>query len=345
MINQDLTNRIEKDIYELTTLRGISSNEHSVAEVLADKLKNICDCVEIDFNGNIIGFIKCSKNNPKILMLEAHMDRIGLMVSKIGDDGLVEFTSIGGIDKRVLPSAEVEIVGKDIVQGVICVEKNKKDTNPDIEDMRIDTGFSVEYLRKNIKTGDMAFVKSSCTKLCGTVLSGPALDNRAGIAAVLSAIYDIDKAKLNYDIAILFSVQEELGLHGAYTGTRSINPDVAIVIDVTHGETNDTKGETGVFQLGCGAVICRGPNFNSKYTRQLIDIAEDNSLPYDIEVASGPSGTTAWAIQITGKGVPSTLISIPLRYMHTNVETLDLNDVSTCALLMKKAIEGGIVLD
>ncbi len=345
MINQDLVNGIEKDIYELTSLRGISADEYVVAEVLADKLKNICDFVEIDLNGNVIGLIKCGKNNPKILMLEAHMDRIGMMVTQINDDGLIEFTSIGGIDKRVLPASEVEIVGREVISGVICINKISENANPEINDMRIDTGFSAEYVKKYIKPGDMIFVKSSCTKLSKSVLSGAALDNRAGIAAVLGSIYCIDKTKLNYDIAILFSVQEELGLHGAYTGTRKINPDAAIVIDVTHGETIDTKGETGVFKLGCGAVICKGPNFNTVYTKQLIDIAKADSLPYDIEVAAGPSGTTAWAIQITGKGVPSMLVSIPLRYMHTSVETLDLNDVAVCSKLIKKAIEGGIVLD
>lgn len=337
--------KIEEEIFNLSGLHGISTDENSVAQALESKLKSICDSVKIDPNGNVIGKIKCGKPNPKILMLEAHMDQIGLMVTGIGDDGMIEFTNIGGFDKRVLPMCEVEIRGKALVKGIICIPKTKKLTNPDTEDMRIDTGLSVDNLKKLVKIGDKAFVSATPSKLCGNILTGPAFDNRAGIAAILSAIDNLDKSKLCFDIAILFSVQEELGLHGAYTGTRRINPDAAIVIDVTHGETPDTKGEIGVFKLGCGAVICKGPNFDMFYTNSLIDTAKKNSIPYDTEVAAGPSGTSAWAIQTVGRGVPSTLVSIPLKYMHTNVETIDLTDVKACAMLLKKAMEGGVKID
>ena len=188
-------------------------------------------------------------------------------------------------------------------------------------------------------------VLSQTTQLCGNIISGGAMDDRAGIAAIIKAIGCVDRAELCYNIRILFSVQEELGLHGVYSGINSSPPDAAIVIDVTHGTTSDTKDETGVFPLGSGAVICKGPNFDYNCSKQLIAIAKKRSIPYRIEVASGPSGTDAWAVQINGSGIPSMLISIPLRYMHTNVETLYLADIDAVSTLLAEAIKGGIVID
>ena len=323
---------------ELTSVNGISANEGEIAEILVNKLNTLCDYATIDKHGNVVGVIK-AKNASKTLLFEAHMDRIGLMISDVDKDGFLEFVNIGGFDERVLLASEVIINGE--INGIIF----SKEKNPKISQLRIDTGLSAEKVKKYIKVGDFAIVKSEFSVLCSNQLSSSAMDNRAGIAAVLYALSNIDRNKLACNISVLFSVQEELGLHGAYTGTNELNPDAAIVIDVTHGTTQDTKDKTGVFDLGSGAIICRGPNFDYDYTKQLINTADKNNIPYKIEVASGPSGTSAWAVQVTGEGVPSMLVSIPLKYMHTNVETLDLTDVSATADLLIKAAEGGIYID
>lgn len=338
---------VEKNKYilsKLISLIGISSGEGDIASYLKGVLVDLCDEVIIDKSGNVIGKILSRDDNAKTIMLEAHMDRVGLMVSHIDEDGYIKFTNVGGMDERVLLSAEVTICGKQNVSGIIFTNNKNSDKNSKIEEMLIDTGFSVEFVKDNISVGDLIYVKSELLPLYGTVVSGAAMDNRAGIACILDAIGKIDRSKLKYNIDILFAVQEELGLHGAYTGANLLNADAAIVIDVTHGSTPDAKDLTGVFKLGCGAVICRGPNFHYEYTNQLISLAEELILPYEIEVASGPSGTDAWAIQISGSGVPVMLVSIPLRYMHTNVETLDLRDILSISKLMVAALEGGITL-
>ncbi len=332
-------------IQELTALSGVSSNEKEVALFLENKLKRICDKVTVDKSGNVIGEIFAEKKSAKTLMLEAHMDRIGLMVSEIDKDGYIKFTNIGGIDERVLPFADVIIEGRERVSGVIFVSEEDAETNPKIEQLRIDTGFSKAEIEKKVKVGDMVTVSSKITQHCGSIVSGGAMDDRAGIAAVFEAIERVDRAELCYNICILFSVQEELGLHGVYSGINSVAPDAAIVIDVTHGTTSDTKDEIGVFPLGSGAIVCKGPNFDYQYSKQLIAIAKSKGIPYRIEVASGPSGTDAWAVQINGAGIPSMLISIPLRYMHTNIETLDLSDVDAVSALIAEAMKGGIVID
>ena len=323
-------------IKTLTALRGVSSAEGEASVRLKEILSKICDRCEIQRNGNVLGFISAHKDS-KTVMLEAHIDRIGLMVTKICDDGLIKFSCIGGVDERILTSAEVTILGKEDVYGVICKVKS--------DDMRIDTGFSAEKLADKIKVGDMVIINSVFTQLLGDKLSCAAMDNRAGIAAILSALKRIDKTNLKYNIVVLLSVQEELGLHGAYTGAESQSPDAAIVVDVTHGTTHDTKNEVGVFPLGSGAAICRGPNFDYEYTVKLMELCDSFGIPYTIEAASGPSGTSAWATQISGGGIPSMLLSIPVRYMHTNVETLAIKDADAVAELIANSLEGGLKLD
>lgn len=338
---EELTSLLE----ELTSVGGISSNEEEAADFVVKKLKEVCDRVDTDKYGNVVGFLNSAFADAKTLMFEAHMDRIGLMVSKICEDGSLKFTSIGGFDERVLPSAEVCIYGTEKIYGIIySVEKND-DKNPKIEQLRIDTGLSADEVKEKINIGDMIIVESVFSKLCNTQVSCAAMDNRSGIAAVLKALSNLDKEKLKYNLVILFSVQEELGLHGAYTAAENLSCDAAVVVDVTHGTTPDTKDETGVFSLGCGAVICRGPNFDYEYSRQLVKTAGRLCIPYAIEVASGPSGTSAWALQISGGGIPSMLISIPLKYMHSNVEVLDTRDVDAVSALLVAAAEGGVSID
>ncbi len=330
---------------ELTALDGISSDETAVAKHLKKKLEKICNKVEIDKSGNVTGFISANNPQAKTLSLEAHMDKIGLMVTEICDDGSLKFVSVGGVDERILPSVEVCVRGTENISGIVFVPERNADKNPKIKDMRIDIGMSKNEAQTQIKAGDMVVINSTFTTLCGGRFSAAAMDNRAGVAAILDALSKIDRNKLKYNLEILFSVQEELGLHGAYAGAKRLKSDAAIVVDVTHGTTHDTKDEAGVFPLGSGAIICRGPNFDYNYTHKLIDIAKSENVPYMIEAASGPSGTNAWAMQISGRGIPSMLISIPLRYMHTNVETLDIKDVDAVSSLIASAAEGGALLD
>ena len=137
-----------------------------------------------------------------------------------------------------------------------------------------------------ISIGDKAIIDSGFIELMGNSVCSGAMDNRAGVTAVLYALKKIDRTKLKYNIKILFSSEEELGLHGGYTGTLDTTADAAIVVDVTHGMTPDSKDMVGVFKLGCGAVICRGPNLSFKHTKKLIELADKQDIPYEIEADS-----------------------------------------------------------
>ncbi len=341
MTNFPDVNNTEEALKFLSSAEGVSSTENLFCDIIKPYLDSVCDNTDIDKNGNITGFIKADTPDAKTLMFEAHMDRIGLMITDIRENGCLLFTNIGGVDERILPYAEVTVCGKEKLTGIIYPYKYD-DEKLDIKSFQIDTGHKKEDIEKLVSIGDVVLLSSDFVKLCGKTVSGAAFDNRAGIASVLQAISNIDRSKLKYNICVMFSVEEEVGLHGAFTS--DYEPDAVIVIDVTHGETRDTKGEVGVFPLGCGAVICRGPSLDYDYTNQLISLCKDNDIPYDIEIATGSSGTTAWAFQTQSCGIPSILVSIPLKYMHTNLETLDLDDIESVSRLLSISAEGGLKL-
>lgn len=326
-------------ISELTSFDAVSGYEKTFTEHLCGILKRYTEYVTVDNFNNVIAALKCGKESAEKVMLEAHLDQIGLMVSEISEDGKVKFVNLGGVDPRILPASECFILGKEKIFGII--EAPKSEESPKIENMSVMTGLSKQQLEELINIGDPIVFKAEVTKLCNNQISGRAMDDRAGIASLIKVLDKVSKSKLDFDLYILISSQEELGMHGAYSGVESIKPDVAIAVDVTHGLTPTIKREDGAFATGSGAIICRGPNLHYNLTNRLINIAERNNIPYSIEVASGNSGTDAWAIQTAGDGVCTLLISIPLKYMHTTVETLNISDVDAVANLISDFLLGG----
>ena len=330
---------------DLGSCFGVSGYERAFSERLREMLRVFCVDASIDKFNNVIAVKKCGRDGAKRLMLEAHLDQIGLMVSNIDKNGFISFVNLGGVDERILPASEVYILGRERVFGVIGAKpphlSGAKEKGIKIENMLIDTGFTRDALMKIIPIGSPIVMKSGVGEMQGEKLCGCAMDNRGGVASVFYCLEKIRDMDLDFDLYVLFSSQEELGLHGAYSGTYEIDPDLAVAVDVTHGTTSDTKGRCEVFDLGSGAVICRGPSLDFERTNQLIQAAKENALPYEIETAAGNSGTTSWAIQTSRLGVPVMLVSVPLRYMHTTVETLCVRDVECVGDLLSKFVSGG----
>lgn len=325
-------------IEKLAAPRGVSGNESPVAEVAKDRLSKYCDEVKLDKMGNLLGLRR--GHGKKKILLEAHMDQVGLIVTKIEEDGCLRFDSVGGIDNGILPCMRVRIFGKETIIGIIVLCDDKLEKPPKIKDMKIYTGYdSAEEVKKYTEVGDLVAFDYQTEDLLGTRLCSGALDNRCGMAAMLLALEKLEGKTLDGDVYTLFSTQEEVGLRGSITGAFSVKPDIAVVVDVTHGVTPDSKDEPGVFDLGSGAVIFRGPNTDYDMSLELINLAKEKHIPYAIEAGGGPSGTTAWAVQTAGEGVLTMLISIPLRYMHTNVEVLDISDIEAVAELVAAAVE------
>ena len=342
------------DIYELlcklTAHDGISGFEGGFAENAAEILRTFCDEVTVSRHGCAVGLMRSGTPGAKKLMLEAHLDRIGLIVTGIDDDGFVSFSALGGVDERILPASEVYIQGKRSVYGIIgavpphLTTASDRSAAPRIEDMLIDTGMRGEDLRQLVRVGDPILLKSECVRLSETRVSSAALDNRAGMAAVIDCAQRIRGKSFPYDIYITFTSGEESGLHGAYTVAADFKPDLAVVVDVTFGETHDSPENTS-FPLGCGAVVFRGPNTDRRISKRIEALADEKAIPRKTEVSGGSSGTNAWALQTAFGGIRCALISIPLRYMHTTVETADIRDIENVGRLLAEISCGGVELD
>ena len=338
----DLLNRLCK-------INAISGFEYMGKDCLKNIFDEIFDETETDSLCNVTGYIRCGKKDAPLVMLEAHYDSIGLMVKQIHEGGFVSFVPLGGVDFRLLPGSQVVLHGKKDIIG-ICGTKpphllSAEDMNKAVksEDVYIDTGYSKDELLKIIEIGTPITIAPDCTDLCGDSFCANFLDNRAGLFAVLEAAKQLKAENaLCCDVCVLASTAEETFQTGARCAARRINPDVAVVVDVTHGTTPDVSKDKA-FAPGGGPVICMGPNLSREHNKILFDALEENGIEYQLEVESGSTGTNAWVIQTVGCGVPCVLISIPLKYMHTPVETLckkDLTAVTSSIVCFVKKIGG-----
>ena len=334
-------------IKELTTGDGVSGSSDGFLTYAENILKKYCRETHIDKAGNVIGFIPCGKKNAKKLMVEAHYDRIGLMVKNIDENGFIEFDVVGGVDKRILPSAEVLVLGREKLFGVIGAKpphlREKKDENKiDAKDMLIDVGMSFDEVSELVSIGDFIVLYQEPVRLINNRISGAALDNRAGMASVICFLEKLSGLAIEYDLYPVFTSGEECGLIGAYSAAFVINPDISVSVDATFGKSENDNAPSGTFELGCGAVIFRGPDTSYEGSLNLIKRAKEKGIPYDIE-AAGSSGTNAAAIQNARGAAETYLLSVPVKYMHQTVEMLSASDVEAVADLILEIAVGGVL--
>ena len=341
MNNCDLKNLIKS----FSDLNGVSGYEQDNARFAEEMFLKYTNDVKINTLGSITALRKndFGIENPKKIMIEAHIDEIGLMVSDIDDKGFLKFVPVGGIDARILPSLEVVVHGKKDVVGIIgskpphILTDGEKDTALGMNKLYIDTGYSAEEVKKIVSIGDTATFYNEFTELKGDYISTKAQDDRTSCAVLVLVLDMLKNTKLPFDVYFTMNVQEEVGLRGAKTTAYDINPDYAIAIDVCHGSTPDAPS-LGTVKCSSGAVVTKGPNIHKGFLKMLLNALDNKNIPYNIEAAGGDTGTDAWAIQTAREGVPTILLSLPLKYMHTPVETLSVTDVKTlaeaiCALL------------
>lgn len=327
---------------KLSEAPGVSGSEEGVSKIIAEEFKKYTDEVRVDALGNVIGLKKGTDPSPRRLMIAAHMDEIGFMVSEI-EKGFIRFTTVGGVDERILPGQEVIVHGLRPLPGVIAAkpphllppEERKKVTSRD--QLFVDVGLPEEEVSSLVKVGDFISFQAKCIKLQGDMASGKAFDDRASVAALIYCLELLSQMKHRWDVYAVATSQEEMGLRGAVVSAYGIAPDLAIAIDVGFGDSPGLS-EAETIKVGKGPAIAIGPNFHPLLREALIKTAKELEIPYQIEAIPGPSGTDAWAIQVSREGVPTALLSIPLRYMHTPVETLSIKDIERTGLLLANFI-------
>lgn len=333
----------EQILTRLCTLSGPSGFEREVTGAAAELLRPLTDQVYTTRLGSVVGVRRCGRENAPKLLLDAHLDEIGLIVTG-HEEGFLRFSSLGGVDPRMLPDREVVLLTDPPICGVVACLPPHVQTAEDmdkalpIKDLCIDVGLSREEAERRIPIGTPATYRGGCMSLGEELLCGKALDDRAGFAVLLDVLEQLRGKELNVDLYVLGSTQEETHSTGAVTAAYEIAPDRCVAVDVTHGDSPDaSKNET--FPLGKGPVIGVGPNCAVSMSGYLKALAKQAEIPVQIEVMSGSSGTNAWPIQISREGVATAVVSIPERYMHTPVEVVSKRDLEDAAKLLAAFVE------
>lgn len=327
---------------KLTAIPGVSGREAVVSQPLLELLKEYCPDAAL-VQGNIIGtFGKRESGKPHVL-LDAHFDQVGLIVTYIDENGFLKVGNLGGLDLRLFPAQTVTVHGTSDIPGVVCAMPPHLLAGDadvaDITDILIDTGYSKEELEKIVSLGDMISFDAPFEELCGDRICSPALDDRCGIAAILYALSQLDAETLPCSVSVLFSAQEELGERGAKIAAYTIQPDIALAVDVSFGRANEEAPEK-CGSLGGGAMIGISPSLSAEVSRDLKNIAETEQIPWQPEVMAGTTGTNADQFSVTRGGVKACTVSIPLRYMHTPAEVIALSDVTATGDLLAAYLRG-----
>lgn len=323
----------------LCAAKGVSGAENRAAAVAAELLGKYMP-IKTDALSSVTG----TKGEGDVhILLDAHLDQIGLVVTAVDEDGFLKVAKCGGADVRVLAAAEVTVHGKKDIFGVITSTPPHLSKPEDsgkaksFDEIAVDIGMKREEAAKLVSPGDRITFNGSFEKLLGSRVSSPSIDDRAGVAAILRCLEMLENKELGCRISVMFSVQEETGGSGAQTGAFSAAADEAIAVDVSFASAPGVSCEKYA-SLGGGTMIGYAPSLDYEMSRRLSEIAERKEISNQPEVMGGKTGTNCDEIQVSGGGVKTALLSIPLRNMHTAVEVCDLEDIENTARLMAEYI-------
>ncbi len=326
-------------VMETAGVFGPSGDEEIIRDYIFEAVKDFADKISTDALGNLTVYKKGVSSEKKI-MLAAHMDTVGLMVTYIEDNGCMRFTVLGGVAPSTV--AYQKVVFKNGTVGVVAPEGKDCSANGPMDKFYIDIGTSSkEETAELISEGDTCVYFAPSAELANDVIASPYIDNRVSCAIFIECIKKIKTYK--YDTYFVFTTQEEVGMRGAKTSAFGIMPDIGIAVDVTFA--GDTVNPAKKIQIDMGAgpaikikdhsVVC-----SPKVKNMLVETAKANDIPYQLEVIENGGSDTA-AIQMTGAGIPAGCISIPMRYIHTMSETVSINDIENTVKLICAVIECG----
>ena len=328
---------------QLISLPGLSGHEAPVRAVIAEAWQPLVDELTTSKLGSLHGLRRGSGPSPRPrILLSAHMDAIGLIATTVVE-GFIHFTQIGGIDPRILPGQPVTVYGRKELPGVVVqpadrlLPEAQKEKPVAMEYLLVDTGLPPQEVAALVRPGDLIVYAQQPIDLAGETLAGHTLDNRASVTAVTLCLQELQHSSPAWDVWAVASVQEETVLGGAFTSPFDIRPTLAIAIDVTHARGPGISDYRG-FTLGEGPALGWGPNIHTPAYKVLADLAEKLEIPHVMEPMPRHSGTDAMGIQVVAEGIPTLVVSIPLRYMHTPVETVALKDISRTAHLLAEFI-------
>ena len=330
---------IQETLARFSSISGPSGFEQTAAQYAVSLMEPLTDEAYVDRFGNAVGILRCGRPDAKKLLFAAHLDEIGLIATGI-EEGFIHFTTIGGVDPRMLPNREVTLMANPPLFGVVAslpphvLSEEDMDKSIPIDALRIDVGLDQEEAQKRIPVGTPITFRKNSFALGENKFCGKSLDDRSCFVSLLLALDLLQKRRLDADLYILGSSREETNFGGATVGAFALKPDACIAVDVTHAQTPDGGPKNRDCALGKGPVIGMGPNMTRHMTKRMFENAKKENIPVQTEVMEGKSYTDGWVMQIAREGIATSVISLPMRYMHTPVETISLCDIENLARLL-----------
>jgi len=331
---------LKTHLRNLTEAHAPSGHEAPVRAIVHDAWQPFVDEFEQHKLGNLIGIKRATQpiETPRKIMLAAHMDEIGLMVRDIVD-GFIYLHNIRGMDNRLLLAQSVIVHGKKPLRGVVAatpphlLTAADRKKYPSFDALVVDVGLSADDVAELVTIGDLITPEAPMLELNSNLVAGKAMDDRACIAAITICLQHLQAAQHSWDVYAAATVQEENGYQGAQTAAYRIQPDIAIALDVGFAEQPGVSGDDA-FPMGEGPSIALGGNIHPKLFDKIIEVADAYEIKYHLEPMPSRTGTDAWAIQVARDGIPTALFSIPLRNMHSPVETIDIRDIERTGRLL-----------
>ena len=335
---------------DLISAPGLSGYEEPAARIIEEEWRPLVHEISRSRLGSLQGLRHGTGQAPRpSVMVATHMDAIGLMVSGI-TEGFLRVTEIGGVDARVLPGSPVSVFASGsgqtkVLPGVVAqptaalLPPEEKEGPVALEHLFVDTGLPPRQVTEWVRVGDLVSFAQPPVELSGETLSGHSLDNRASVAALTACLQELQSRPHIWDVWAVATTLEETGLLGASSSAFELRPTMALVLDVTWAK-GPGADEWSTFPLGKGPTIAMGPNMHPALHTAMKELAERLEIPYALEFSPKHSGTDAWATQVAAEGIPTLVMGLPLRYMHTPVELVALKDIQRAGRLLAEFIAG-----
>jgi putative aminopeptidase FrvX len=326
----------------LISASGLSGHEAPVRRMVEEVWQPLTDELRISRMGNLYGLRRAERprdnSQPPAMLFAAHMDAIGMMVTGLVNEFL-RLTSIGGLDARILPGQLVIVHGRQDLTGVVVLPparllpEGMANSAPGLDYMLVDVGLAADDVASLVGVGDLVSFAQEPLEMGADLLAGHSLDNRASVAALTDCLQRLQSRRLEWDLWAVASVQEEETLVGAGTAAYELRPSLAVAIDVTFARSPGSP-QHATFPLGKGVTLGWGPNVHPALYKAFKEVAERLEIPYHLEPMPRSSGTDAMSMQTAAEGIPTMVISIPLRYMHTPVEIVSMQDIQRAGRLL-----------
>jgi endoglucanase len=334
---------IKQDLFRLSKCIGVAGDESSASEAAKEMLSKYTSNIKTDNMGNIIAEIFPRREGKPYVLLDAHIDEIGMIVTFIDAKGFLHVSNCGGVDRRLLLAQRVIVHSKEKLFGVIASKpphlESAEDAKkvPEVVDVLIDIGLSQDEAKQKVSLGDRVTIQSESHELLNNRVATKAIDDKAGIVSILKALEILSEKKPDCGLGVLFSVQEETGERGARVGGFTVDPDIAIAVDVSFAYTSDAV-EHKCGKMGEGVMVGIAPTLTRQISKDFEQLAKQAGIKYQLEVMGGETSTNADALGVTKKGVKTGLLSIPLRYMHTPIEVVQMEDIENTAKLLAEFV-------